>query len=40
MIGFIPWGEYNAIEGVAVDKDGNIFAGFTNVPNFRKFVKN
>jgi DNA-binding beta-propeller fold protein YncE len=40
VIGFIPWGEYNAIEAVAVDKDGNIFAGFTNVPNFRKFAKN
>jgi sugar lactone lactonase YvrE len=38
--GYLPWGEYNAIEAVAVDKDGNIFAGFTNVPNFRKFVKN
>jgi len=25
---------------VAVDEGGNIFAGFTNVPNFRKFVKN
>jgi sugar lactone lactonase YvrE len=37
--GFMPWGEYNAIEAVAVDKDGNIFAGFTNVPNFRKFTK-
>ena len=40
VLGYLPWGEYNAIEGVAVDKDGNIFAGFTNVPNFRKFVKN
>jgi hypothetical protein len=38
--GYLPWGEYNAIEAVAVDRDGNIFAGFTNVPNFRKFVKN
>jgi len=40
VIGFIPWGEYNAIEAVAVDNKGNIFAGFTNVPNFRKFAKN
>jgi DNA-binding beta-propeller fold protein YncE len=40
VIGFIPWGEYNAIEAVAVDDSGNIFAGFTNVPNFRKFSKN
>jgi hypothetical protein len=40
VLGYIPWGEYNAIEGVAVDREGNIFAGFTNVPNFRRFVKN
>ncbi|HTC84910.1 MAG TPA: peptidyl-alpha-hydroxyglycine alpha-amidating lyase family protein [Rhizomicrobium sp.] len=40
VIGFIPWGEYNAIEAVAVDNAGNIYAGFTNVPNFRKFAKN
>jgi hypothetical protein len=40
VLGFIPWGEYNAIEAVAVDDKDNIFAGFTNVPNFRKFVKN
>jgi DNA-binding beta-propeller fold protein YncE len=40
VLGFIPWGEYNAIEAVAVDNKGNIFAGFTNVPNFRKFAKN
>ncbi len=40
VLGFIPWGEYNAIEAVAVDNKGNIFAGFTNVPNFRKFTKN
>src|SRR6201985_699039 len=26
VLGFIPWGEYNAIEGVAVDREGNIFA--------------
>lgn len=38
--GFIPWGEYNAIEAVAVDDGGNIYVGFTNVPNFRKFTKN
>jgi len=40
VIGFIPWGEYNAIEAVAVDDAGNIYAGFTNVPNFRKFARN
>jgi DNA-binding beta-propeller fold protein YncE len=39
VIGFIPWGEYNAIEAVTVDDAGNIYAGFTNVPNFRKFAK-
>ncbi|HKX64800.1 MAG TPA: peptidyl-alpha-hydroxyglycine alpha-amidating lyase family protein [Rhizomicrobium sp.] len=40
VLGFIPWGEYNTIESVTVDDAGNIYAGFTNVPNFRKFVKN
>lgn len=39
VVGFIPWGEYNAIEAVAVDDAGNIYAGFTNTLNFRKFVK-
>jgi hypothetical protein len=40
VIGFIPWGEYNAIEAVAVDDKDNIYTGFTNVPNFRRWVKN
>ncbi len=40
VIGFIPWGEYNAIEAVAVDDAGNIYAGFTNTQNFRRFVRN
>ena len=40
VLGFIPWDEYNTIESVAVDDAGNIYAGFTNVPNFRKFAKN
>jgi hypothetical protein len=40
VIGFIPWGEYNAIEAVTVDDADNIYAGFTNVPNFRRWVKN
>jgi DNA-binding beta-propeller fold protein YncE len=40
VLGFIPWGEYNAIEAVAVDDAGNIYAGFTNTMNFRRFVKN
>ena len=39
VIGFIPWNEYNTIEGVAVDDAGNIYAGFTNTMNFRRFVK-
>jgi sugar lactone lactonase YvrE len=39
VVGFIPWGEYNTIEGVAVDDAGNIYAGFTNTKNFRRFVK-
>ena len=28
------------VEAVAVDKDDNIYTGFTNVPNFRRWVKN
>jgi hypothetical protein len=40
VIGFIPWNEYNAIEAVTVDDKGNIFAGFTNMPGFRKFSRN
>ena len=40
VLGFIPWGEYNAIEAVAVDDKDNIYTGFTNVPNFRRWVKN
>lgn len=39
VLGFIPWSEYNTIETVAVDAQDNIYAGFTNVPNFRRFVK-
>jgi len=39
VIGFIPWEEYNTIEGLAVDKAGNIYAGFTNTMNFRKFSR-
>jgi DNA-binding beta-propeller fold protein YncE len=40
VVGFIPWGEYNAIEAVVTDDAGNIYAGFTNTLNFRKFSKN
>ena len=39
VVGFIPWEEYNTIEAVAVDRRGNIYAGFTNTQNFRRFVK-
>jgi hypothetical protein len=27
-------------EGVAADKDGNVFGGFTDKRNLKKFVKN
>jgi DNA-binding beta-propeller fold protein YncE len=37
---FIPWPENNTIESVAADDQGNIFAGFTNTMNLRKFVRN
>lgn len=40
VVGFIPWGEYNAIEAVVTDDAGDIYAGFTNTLNFRKFSKN
>jgi len=40
VVGFLPWGEYNAIEAVVTDDAGNIYAGFTNTLNFRKFSKN
>jgi DNA-binding beta-propeller fold protein YncE len=36
---FIPWSETNTLEGVAADDEGNVYAGFTNTLNFRKFVK-
>ncbi len=39
VVGFIPWGEYNTIEAVVTDDAGNIYAGFTNTLNFRKFAK-
>jgi sugar lactone lactonase YvrE len=37
---FIPWNEGNTLEGVAADDAGNIYGGFTNTLNFRRFVKN
>jgi sugar lactone lactonase YvrE len=36
---FIPWNEGNTLEGVAVDDAGNVYGGFTNTLNFRRFVK-
>jgi len=39
VIGYIPWHEMNTLEGVAVDDAGNVYAGYTNTLNFRRFVK-
>ena len=36
---FIPWNEGNTLEGVATDDAGNVYGGFTNTLNFRRFVK-
>jgi sugar lactone lactonase YvrE len=36
---FIPWPEPNTVEGVAADEQGNIYVGYTNTLNFRRFVK-
>ena len=36
---FIPWSETNTLEGVAADDQGNVYAGYTNTMNFRRFVK-
>jgi DNA-binding beta-propeller fold protein YncE len=36
---FIPWPEGNTLEGVAADTSGNIYGGFTNTLNFRRFVR-
>jgi len=36
---FIPWSEPNTVEGVAADDQGNVYAGYTNTLNFRRFVK-
>jgi len=36
---FIPWSEGNTIEAVAADDQGNVYGGFTNTMNFRRFVK-
>jgi DNA-binding beta-propeller fold protein YncE len=36
---FIPWNETNTLEGVASDDAGNVYGGFTNTLNFRRWVK-
>jgi DNA-binding beta-propeller fold protein YncE len=36
---FIPWTESNSLEGVAADDAGNVYAGYTNTRNFRRFVR-
>jgi sugar lactone lactonase YvrE len=36
---FIPWSEPNTVEGVAADDQGNVYVGYTNTLNFRRFVK-
>jgi DNA-binding beta-propeller fold protein YncE len=36
---YIPWGETNTLEGVAADDQGNVYGGYTNTLNFRRFVK-
>jgi DNA-binding beta-propeller fold protein YncE len=36
---YIPWTETNTLEGVAADDGGNVYGGFTNTLNFRRFVK-
>ncbi|HYM18924.1 MAG TPA: peptidyl-alpha-hydroxyglycine alpha-amidating lyase family protein [Micropepsaceae bacterium] len=36
---YIPWNEGNTLEGVAADDAGNVYGGFTNTLNFRRFVK-
>jgi sugar lactone lactonase YvrE len=39
VVAFIPWNETNTLEGVAADDQGNVYGGFTNTLNFRRFVK-
>jgi DNA-binding beta-propeller fold protein YncE len=39
VMSFIPWNETNTLEGVAADDAGNVYGGFTNTLNFRRFVK-
>ena len=39
VVAYIPWNETNTLEGVAADDAGNVYGGFTNTLNFRRFVK-
>ena len=36
---YIPWNETGTLEGVAADDAGNVYGGFTNTLDFRRFVK-
>ena len=36
---FIPWTETNTLEGVAADDQGNVYGGFTNTMNLRRFIR-
>ena len=36
---FIPWSKTNTLEAVAADDQGNVYGGFTNTMNFRRFAK-
>ncbi|HEY5619005.1 MAG TPA: peptidyl-alpha-hydroxyglycine alpha-amidating lyase family protein [Vicinamibacterales bacterium] len=36
---FIPWPETGTLEGVAADEMGNVYGGYTNTLNFRRFVR-
>jgi hypothetical protein len=40
VVAYIPeTKELGALEGVAADDTGNIYAGYTNTMNLRRFVK-
>jgi hypothetical protein len=40
VTGYIPYMEFAALEGVAVDDAGNIYGGLTNIPGSVRWVKN
>ena len=40
VTGYIPYTEFNALEAVAVDDDGIIYGGLTNIPGSVRWVKN